>query len=124
MLAEFLGLLLAVPFIFLCGYTDNLVVCCIAMAGFGFFRGVYDSNLFAALFDVIEPRYRATASGIYLSFAFVMGSVAPKLMAYIKETAGFSAGIMSLSVAFLLGSVFILISMAFFFNKNYCQESR
>lgn len=124
MIAEFLGLLLAVPFIFLCGYTDNLVVCCIAMAGFGFFRGVYDSNLFAALFDVIEPRYRATASGIYLSFAFVMGSVAPKLMAYIKETAGFSAGIMSLSVAFLLGSVFILISMAFFFNKNYCQESR
>ena len=87
------------------------------MAGFGFFRGVYDSNLFAALFDVIEPRYRATASGLYLSFAFVMGSVAPKLMAYIKEIAGFSAGI------FLLGSAFIAVSMLFFFNKNYCEES-
>lgn len=123
MWAEFLGLFLAVPFIFLCGYTDNFVVCCAAMAGFGFFRGVYDSNLFAALFDVIAPRYRATASGLYLSFAFVMGSVAPKLMAYIKEIAGFSAGIMSLSVAFLIGSVFILVAMVFFFNKNYCQDA-
>ena len=123
MWAEFLGLFLAVPFIFLCGYTDNFWICCAAMAGFGFFRGVYDSNLFAALFDVIEPRYRATASGLYLSFAFVMGSVAPKLMAYIKEIAGFSAGIMSLSAAFLLGSAFVAVSMLFFFNKNYCEES-
>ena len=92
------------------------------MAGFGFFRGVYDSNLFAALFDVVEPRYRATASGLYLSFAFVTGSVAPKLMAYIKEAAGFSAGIMSLSAAFLLGSVFVAASMLFFFDKDRCAE--
>ena len=93
------------------------------MAGFGFFRGVYDSNLFAALFDVVEPRYRATASGLYLSFAFVMGSIAPKLMAYIKEIAGFSAGIMSLSAAFLLGSAFVAAAMLFFFDKNYCGEN-
>ena len=123
MWAEFLGLFLAVPFIFLCGYTDSFWVCCAAMAGFGFFRGVYDSNLFAALFDVVEPRYRATASGLYLSFAFVMGSIAPKLMAYIKEIAGFSAGIMSLSAAFLLGSAFVAAAMLFFFNKNYCGEN-
>ena len=44
-------------------------------------------------------------------------------MAYIKEIAGFSAGIMSLSAAFLLGSAFVAAAMLFFFNKNYCGEN-
>ncbi|MBD3267068.1 MFS transporter, partial [bacterium] len=60
---ECLGLLLGAPFIYLMGATDNILLCYVAMAAFGLFRGIYDSNLFAALFDVIEPRVRASAVG-------------------------------------------------------------
>lgn len=116
---EFFGMLLAVPFIFLLGLTQNFYVCCAAMAGFGFFRGVYDSNLFAALFDVVKPQYRATASGIYLSFAFVMGSLAPRVLAQIKEISGLGAGIMSLAWFFLAGAAFLIVSALFFYKKNY-----
>ena len=119
MYAEFLGMFLAVPFILLLGYTTNFYVCCFAMAAFGFFRGVYDSNLFAALFDIVEPRFRASASGIYLSFAFVMGSVAPRLLAEIKAVSSMSVAMMSLSGFFLAGSIFLLIATLFFFRKNY-----
>ena len=89
------------------------------MAGFGFFRGVYDSNLFAALFDVVKPQYRATASGIYLSFAFVMGSLAPRVLAQIKEVSGLGTGIMSLAWFFLAGAAFLIVSALFFYKKNY-----
>ena len=51
---ECAGLLLGAPFIALMGLTDNFWLCCLGLAGFGFCRGIYDSNLFAALFDVIE----------------------------------------------------------------------
>ena len=44
------GLALAVPFIAWMAYAPSLVTCGIAMALFGVFRGVYDSNLMASLF--------------------------------------------------------------------------
>ena len=52
---ELVGLLFGAPFIFWMGYTTHLYVSYAMLACFGFFRGIYDSNLYAALFDVIEP---------------------------------------------------------------------
>ncbi len=121
MYVEFLGMFLAVPFILLLGYTNNFYICCFAMACFGFFRGIYDSNLFAVVFDIVEPRFRATASGIYLSFAFVVGSIAPRLLAEIKQVSSMSVAMMSLSGFFFVGSIFLLIATLFFFKKNYYQ---
>ncbi len=121
---EFWGLLLGAPFIFLMGWADSEYMCYAAMAGFGFFRGIYDSNLFAALFDVVEPRFRATASGLYLSFAFVAGGLAPVILALIKEQFGMQIGMMSLSAYFLLGAFFVVIAIKFFFAKNFCGASQ
>ncbi len=119
MWVEIAGLALAVPFIFAIGATQNFYICCAAMAGFGFFRGVYDSNLFAALFDVVKPQYRATASGLYLAFAFVVGSLAPRVLAHIKESADLATGIASLGWFFSAGAVFLLLATLLFFRKNY-----
>ena len=121
---EFWGLLLGAPFIFLMGWTDSEYVCYASMAAFGFFRGIYDSNLFAALFDIVEPRFRATASGLYLSIAFVAGSFASVVLAVIKGNFGMQVGIMSLSAYFFAGAVFVLILIKFFFSKNFCSDSQ
>jgi nitrate/nitrite transporter NarK len=61
---EWLGLMLASPFIFWMGRADGAFTCCLAMGLFGFFRGFYDSNLGTALFDVVEPRFRASPSDL------------------------------------------------------------
>ena len=50
------GLALAVPFIVWMAYAPSLLSCGAAMALFGVFRGVYDSNLMASLFDIIPQR--------------------------------------------------------------------
>jgi len=86
---------------------------------FGFFRGVYDSNLFASLYDVVEPRLRASATGLMLSFAFVVGSVAPVIMGWMKSRVGLAAGLSSLAGFYLFGAVCILVAVLFFLKRDY-----
>ncbi len=119
---ECLGLLLGAPFIYLMGATENILLCYIAMAAFGFFRGIYDSNLFAALFDVIEPRVRASAVGIMIAFAFVVGAFAPLILGWVKESWGLAVGISSLGYVYLLSALIILFAQYMFFQNDYYEE--
>ena len=122
LVTEFVGLLLGAPFIFIMAWTSNLYISYAALAAFGFFRGVYDSNLFAALFDVIEPKYRASSVGVMTSFAFIAGAFAPLLLGIIKAQYGLSVGIASLSIFYLAAAVLILLAILFFFKKDYYHE--
>ncbi|MDR0337204.1 MAG: MFS transporter [Planctomycetaceae bacterium] len=121
---ESFGMLLATPFIFLMGYSDNFWIVYIALCGFGIFRGVYDSNLFVALFDVIEPKYRSTATGIMLAFAFLMGAISPVALGWIKQNIGLEQGIMGLAVVYLLSSISVFIGLKTCFLKDYYTESQ
>jgi hypothetical protein len=123
MITEYMGLFLGAPFVFLMGRTENLYICYAALGMFGFFRGIYDSNLFAALFDVIEPKYRSSSVGIMLAFAFAFSSLAPVLLGWIKGTYGLSFGMSFLSLFFLAGGLILLSSTRFFFNKDYYDET-
>ena len=120
---EIIGLLLGAPFIYWMGIADSKLWCYVAMGLFGVFRGIYDSNLFAALFDVIEPRYRSSSMGIMLAFAFIVGALAPVILGKIKTVANMETGIMFLAGFYLLGAVLIFIGLKFFFNKNYYEEN-
>src|SRR4029077_4352425 len=76
MLTQILGLALGVPFIFLTGYTLSAPLLVLAMTGFGYFKGVYDSNIWAALYDVVPPARRATAVGLMNSIGWIGGGIA------------------------------------------------
>lgn len=119
MTTEAAGLLLGAPFIFLMGWTDALWFSCICLALFGFFRGVYDSNLYAAAFDVIEPKYRASSVGIMTCFAFLVGSVASSVLGVIGDKYGMSVGISMLGAFFLAGGLVVLAAKRFFFEREY-----
>ncbi|MEO6964968.1 MAG: MFS transporter, partial [Acidobacteriaceae bacterium] len=47
------GVLAAAPFVILCGVSGSLFVVEIALLFWGFFKGMYDSNIFASAFDVV-----------------------------------------------------------------------
>lgn len=121
---EIIGLLLGAPFIYWMGIADSSIACYIAMALFGIFRGIYDSNLFAALFDVIEPRYRASSVGIMLGFSFIIGALAPVILGWIKTIAGLETGITLLAAFYLVGAILIFTGLKTCFSKNYYQEIR
>ena len=120
---EFIGLLCGAPFIFFMAYTPNLYVSYLMLALFGFFRGIYDSNLYAALYDVIRPELRASSTGIMTAFAFIVGALAPLGIGYLKGVCGLSVGISLLSLFYVAGAISILIAMRFFFLKEYYVET-
>ncbi len=116
---EWVGLLLGAPFIFVLGRSETLGVVYMALAGFGLFRGLYDSNLIAVLFDVIPPRYRSSATGLMLSFAFVVGATAPVVLGYIKQHAGLGAGLSALSFVYLFGAAVLFAASRLTFPRDY-----
>lgn len=119
---ELTGLLFGAPFIFFMGSTTHLYVSYLMLALFGFFRGIYDSNLYAALFDVVEPRFRASSVGIMTAFAFLIGAFAPIVLGFLKMEYGLSIGISTLSLFYLLGSVMLFIALRYFLRKDYVNE--
>ena len=118
---ELVGLLFGAPFIFFMGYTSNLYVSYAMLALFGFFRGIYDSNLYAALFDVIAPDLRASSVGVMTAFAFIVGALAPLLLGYLKTDYGLSFGISFLAIFYLLGALAVFVAIKFFFLKEFYE---
>lgn len=108
------GLALGAPFILWMATTGSFDAICWAMGLFGFFRGVYDSNQFASIFDVIEPRYRASAMGMVLMFAFAFGAVAPVVMGAI----GIARGLTALAGFFVAGAAIIAVARIFFLKRD------
>ena len=119
---ELIGLLLGAPFIWWMGQADTQLWCYVAMGLFGMFRGIYDSNLFAALFDVIEPKYRASSIGIMLSIGFIIGALAPVLLGWAKTAVGLELGISLLASCYVAGAVLIAIGLKLFFKNDYHDE--
>ena len=112
------GLAAAAPFILLMARTGSLPLCCAAMGLFGFFRGVYDSNILAALFDVVPQRYHATASSWMLACAATMGSAAPAVLGWIGDHASLGSGFASLAAFYLAGAAALGVARVFFLGKE------
>jgi MFS family permease len=108
MLTQAIGLSLGVPFIFLAGWTLSVPVVILALAGFGYFKGLYDANIWASLHDVVRPERRASAVGFMNSIGWIGGGVAPVAIAAASERFGMSASISANSVIYLLVAVLLL----------------
>src|SRR5205814_6572337 len=63
MMVQAAGLLCGAPFVVLCGLTQSIAWLVAALTAWGFFKGLYDANIFAAMFDVVPPESRGTATG-------------------------------------------------------------
>lgn len=117
-LVQMAGLLIGIPFMIAIGKSNSLIVIYVALSIYGLSRGLYDSNIFAALYDVIEIPYRSTATGVMLMFAFIVGSISPLALGILKPVFGLSNGLALLSVSFFLGALCIFVALIFFYRKD------
>jgi len=114
-----LGLVVGAPFIVWMARADAFTAVCAASALFGFSRGIYDSNQFAAIFDVIAPRYRASAMGVMLCCAFLFSSLAPVVLGWIKDTLSLGTGLAALAGFFLAGAAVVAVARFRFLKRDY-----
>jgi MFS family permease len=76
-----IGLLLGVPFLFLSGWTTSTNILLVSFVGFGLFKGLYDANIWASLYDVVPASRRGVAAGVMNSLGWLGGGMAPILVA-------------------------------------------
>ena len=80
------------------GDAMNLNVALALLALFGLFRGIYDANLFAAIFDRVEDRLRSTATGLIVAVAYLVGALSPVAMGWLKQHVGIASSLHLLGV--------------------------
>ncbi len=112
------ALLMGSPFIYMIGRDQRLPAVYMAMAGFGFFRGIYDANIYAALYEVIEPRFHASAAAVIIVFAFTAGAFAPVALGGAKELIGLGSGLAWLAPVYLIAGTSIFVAAQWFFQKD------
>ncbi len=117
-LVQLTGLVLGAPFIFLLGWADSSLVVFASLGLFGLFRGLYDSNLFASLYEVIRPEARATATGVMLAVAFLGGGSASVAVGWFSQRVGLGSALASTSLFYLLAAGALLVTCIFWFRRD------
>ena len=119
MIAQAIGLLAAVPFIFVTGWTLSVPVLILAMAGFGYFKGLYDANIWASLHDVVSVERRATAVGLMNAVGWVGGGFAPVAIALTSARWGMSASISAGSLVYLAVGLLLVFGTTRFMRPHH-----
>lgn len=118
MMAQSIGLIMGVPFIFLAGWTLSIPILILALIGFGYFKGLYDANIWASLHDVVKPKNRATAVGFMNSIGWFGGGIAPIAIAYASTKYGMSASISATSALYLVFGLLLIFGIRRFMRKQ------
>ena len=116
------GLLLCVPGLLAAAFAPTAALCIAGTALFGFATGVYDSNIYASLFEVVRPRCRAAAVGVFGCGGSVIGASGPAVLGWMNSHFSMSMGIASLSAFALAGAVVICVARIFFFERDKVQD--
>jgi MFS family permease len=118
MITQAIGLLAGVPFIFATGWAGSIPMLILAMAGFGYFKGFYDANIWASLHDVVRTSRRASAVGAMNAVGWVGGGLAPVAIALASDRFGMSASISASSVVYLAVGVLLLFGIRTFMGQG------
>ena len=110
---QLIGVLCGAPFVLVCGQTHSVLWLVLALTAWGLFKGLYDANIFASLYDVVRPNARGTAAGLMNAVGWLAGGgAAPVVVAYIAQKSDLSfaisltAGVYVLAGGLLLWALF------------------
>jgi MFS family permease len=125
MLVQAVGLLAGSAFVFVVGSAVHRGTVLSAMACFGLCKGLYDANIFASLYDTVEPRARATAAGVMNTVGWGGGALGPLLVGWFAkhgrgptEMANMSRAIALSSLVYVGASLVLLIAIVLFVRRD------
>lgn len=119
------ALILGAPMLVLIGFSPSVTFAWIAVAAYGVFRGLFEVNSHASLFDVVPPQHRSTAEGMMTMIAFFIGSLSPLMIGALSDKygiRGFEIGFSVLGAGYVLGAVAISVSFFKTFRRDVVRE--
>ena len=114
-----IGLALSAPAMAAMVYMPNLWLCCVMMFVFGIGGGFFDCSLYSGLFEVVAPRYRAAAMGVYLCGAFLIGCPATAVLGYVGQHFSYQHGIAMFGGTYAIAAVAVIIARVRFFKSDH-----
>jgi len=82
------------------------------MTVFGFCKGFYDSGIFAAVYEAVEPRARGTAAGLMNTVGWGGGALGPLFVGLVSKYGHKPTEIENMSDAIAFGGVVYLVAAA------------
>jgi len=120
MLIQGAGLILGAFFLPFMGSVKSLWLLYLCFAGWGFFRAFFDSNIYAALYDVTPEHLHASCSSAMIMSGFAVGATAPYILALVKEATGsLNATFPILGVIWLIAGIACLWVGKQYYNRDY-----
>jgi len=116
---QLVGVLGGAPFVALCGVTTSVGTLILALTLWGFFKGLYDANIFASVFDVVAPEARGTAAGFMNAIGWLAGGgSAPIVIGFIASRSNLGTAIALASSVYLAAAVFLACGILFFVTHD------
>jgi MFS family permease len=114
MYVQALGAICGAPFIFLCGSTLELNVLVAAMIFFGLSKGIYDSNIWASLYDVVPASRRSTAVGMMNMVGWLGGAMGAYLVGLAVDLGATMSEAIASTATIYIGVALLLVLAARF----------
>ena len=118
-LVQAVGLSVGSMFVFGVGSVNTAGLLLVTMSLFGLCKGVYDSNIFASIFDIVEPRARGTAAGLMNTVGWGGGALGPVIVGWMSqhgrhatEMENMSEAIAMCSGVYIVGAVLLFAAAA------------
>lgn len=112
MAVQAIGVLGGAPFVALCGVTTSVGVMILALTLWGLFKGLYDANIFASVFDIVGPEARGTAAGFMNAVGWLGGGgSAPLVIGIIAQRESLGFAIALTSTVYVAAGVLLLTGM-------------
>ena len=116
---QMIGVLGGAPFVALCGLTPSVGTVIAALTFWGLFKGLYDANIFASVFDVVRPEARGTAAGFMNAVGWLAGGgSAPLVIGIIAQRESLGLAIALASVVYLAAGALLLVGILFFVTRD------
>jgi MFS family permease len=122
---QMVGVLGGAPFVVLCGMTQSIGWLVLALTMWGLFKGLYDANIFASVFDVVRPEARGTAAGFMNTVGWLGGGgTAPIVIGVIAADRGLGIAIALASVVYVAAAALLLTAILLFVRKDVEQMAQ
>ena len=120
-----LALLCGAPMLVLIGLAPSFAGLLVAASAYGVFRGFFEVNTHASLFDVVPPQFRSTAVGLLNMIAFFFGGLSGVAMGALSQkwgVRGFEIGFGVMAGTYAIGAALMAFSFFFTFKRNRIVE--
>ncbi|HZL57856.1 MAG TPA: MFS transporter, partial [Bryobacteraceae bacterium] len=109
MLVQAIGVFGGAPFVVLCGMTESVGLVIVALTVWGFFKGLYDANIYVSVFDVVSVGSRGKAAGLMNTVGWLGGGgTAPIAIGWLSQSAGLGSAIAMASGVYVAAGILLL----------------